>query len=205
MICRVYLVRHGETIWNATRRVQGHSDIPLSEVGREQARLLAKRLANMEIDCFYSSDLDRAMETTRIIAESHNSEISITADLRELDFGAWEGKTIEEMEKTNPWTIREWFRCPYDNHVPEGEKVLEMAKRCDSVMKRIISNHAGETVMVVAHGGSIRSIICSVLGVDYNNLWRIELGNTSLSRIDFSEWEQGQGIIKLINDCTHLK
>jgi broad specificity phosphatase PhoE len=91
MVCRVYLVRHGETEWNATRKVQGHSDVSLSEKGREQARLLSKRLASEKFDCFYSSDLDRAVETARILAAPHNLDVNVTSDLRELNFGTWEG------------------------------------------------------------------------------------------------------------------
>ena len=205
MVCRVYFVRHGETEWNATRRVQGHSDVPLSEKGREQARLLSKRLSSEKIDCFYSSDLDRAVETARILAAPHNLDVNVTAELRELNFGDWEGMTYEEMRKNAPWTIKDWFRNPVDNYIPAGEKLLDMARRCDAALQRITGSHEGETVVVVAHGATIRSIICSVLELDYRRLWKIDLGNTSLSRIDFSEWEQGEGVIKLINDCTHLQ
>ena len=203
MDCRIYLVRHGETMWNASRRLQGHSDVPLSERGREQAHLLAKRLAKEKIECFYCSDLDRAMETARILAVPHGLEVSALAGLRELDFGPWEGMTFEEMQKNRSWNLREWFKNPLDNHVPGGEKLSAMVKRCDLAMENIIRKHEDETIVVVAHGGSIRCIICSVLGLRHSQMWRLDLGNTGLSMIEFPPWNK-YGVIKLVNDCTHL-
>jgi alpha-ribazole phosphatase/probable phosphoglycerate mutase len=186
--CRVYLVRHGETQWNADRRVQGFSDVPLSEIGREQVRSLAQKLALEKFSCFYSSDLDRAYETALILAQPHGLPIHKTTALRELNFGAWEGLTMEEVEKINPGMMEKWWRNPLDRHVPEGEKLTELIERCETIMKDIIKKHMGEKVVVVAHGATIRSIICSVLCIRHSELWRIFLDNACLTRIDFPNW-----------------
>ena len=202
MFCRVYLVRHGETEWNATRRIQGNSDIKLSVRGREQAHRLSNRLANENISCFYSSDMIRARETAQILAAPHGLEVNPIAGLRELNFGPWEGMTIEELEAKSSWSLMDYFRNPMDTHIPGGEKLTEMIERCDLAMGRIIRGHMDETIAVVAHGGSIRCIICSALGLSHSEMWRIVLENTGLSRIDFPE--SGKGMIKMINDFSHL-
>ena len=202
MFCRVYLVRHGETEWNATRRLQGASDVRLSDRGKEQAARLAKRLAGEKIDGFYSSDLSRALETAQILAEPHGLQVSQKAGLRELSFGPWEGMTIEEMETKASWSLIDWFRNPVDTFIPGGEKLSDVFRRCDLAMEQIIKKHNDETIVVVAHGGSIRCIICSALGVNPSEMWRIVIENTGLCRIDYPK--SGKGFIKIINDYSHL-
>ncbi|MCG9968159.1 alpha-ribazole phosphatase [Pelotomaculum terephthalicicum JT] len=203
MTCRIYFVRHGETSWNALLKVQGHSDVFLSDRGREQAEMLAQRLANEKIHCFYSSDLARAYETARIVARPHELEVIATPALRELNFGVWEGMTAKEIEEVYPGQIESWWTNPLDTRILQGEKLSEMTERCVHEVKNIINKHDNETVLVVAHGGAIRSIICSVLGINLNEQWRLHLDNACLNLVDFPRWERG--ILKLFNDCTHLK
>jgi len=203
MSCRIYFVRHGETTWNAQMKIQGHSDVSLSDRGRGQAKLLAQRLANEKIHCFYSSDLVRASETAKIVAQPHEMDVLTTPALRELNFGIWEGLTVKEIEETYPGQIRSWWTNPLNVLIPQGETLLEMAERCVNVVKSIIKEHNNETVLLVAHGGVIRSIICSALGINLNEQWRLHIDNACLSLIDFPQWERG--ILKLFNDCTHLK
>jgi len=203
MTCRIYFVRHGETSWNALLKVQGHSDVFLSDRGREQAEMLAQRLANEKIHCFYSSDLARAYETARIVARPHELEVIATPALRELNFGVWEGMTAKEIEEVYPGQIESWWTNPLDTRILQGEKLSEMTERCVHEVKNIINKHDNETVLVVAHGGAIRSIICSVLGINLNEQWRLHLDNACLNLVDFPQWERG--ILKLFNDCTHLK
>jgi len=203
MSCRIYFVRHGETSWNAIMKIQGHSDVFLSDRGREQAEMLAQRLSNEKIHCFYSSDLARACETARIVAQPHEMDVITTPALRELNFGVWEGLTVKEIEETYPGQIKSWWTNPLNTHIPQGETLSEMTERCVNEVKNIIKEHNNETVLVVAHGGVIRSIICSVLGINLNEQWRLHLDNACLSLVDFPQWERG--ILKLFNDCTHLK
>ena len=203
MVCSVYLVRHGETEWNATRRLQGNSDVQLSAKGREQAAQLAKRLAREKIDGFYSSDMKRAVETAQILAAPHGLAVNQIAGLREMNFGPWEGMTIGELEADGSWSLLEWFKNPLDVQVPGGEKLTEVIERCNLAMQQLIAAHEKETIAVVAHGGSIRAIICSVLGLRHSEMWRLVLENTGLSRIDFQE--SGIRLVKMINDFSHLE
>lgn len=184
-------------------KVQGHSDVPLSDRGRGQAQLLAKRLARVKIDHFYSSDLARAKETATIIAQPHQMEVKTTPALREMNFGVWEGMTIKEVKNSYADALKTWWTTPLHVQIPEGETLEEMAERCVNKIKSIIQHHDNETVAVVSHGGAIRSIISSLLGMNLNDYWRLHLDNTCLNLVEFPRWEQG--ILKLLNDCTHLK
>lgn len=202
MTCRIYFVRHGETSWNAIMKIQGHSDVLLSDRGREQAVMLSQRLASEKINCFYSSDLARAYETARIIAQPHGMDVITTPALRELNFGVWEGMTAKEIEEAYPGQIKSWWTNPLNTRILQGEKLSEMVERCVNEVKNIIKKHDNETVLVVAHGGAIRSIICSMLGINLNKQWRLHLDNACLNLVDFPQWERG--ILKLFNDCSHL-
>lgn len=202
MSCRVYLVRHGETEWNAQMRFQGQTDVPLSSGGVAQAKLLASRLANEEIQAFYASDLLRARETAEILAGPHRMEVQFFPELRELNFGAWEGMTSKEIQEAFTGEITAWWNNPLNTRIPGGETLAEMVERNIIAIKRIVEINNGKKVVVVSHGGSIRSIIASVLGMDINKYWRLRLDNACLNIIDFPEWEKG--ILMLFNDCSHL-
>lgn len=203
MSCRLYLVRHGETEWNAMLRFQGQTDVPLSDRGRQQAELLGKRLSCERFHRFYASDLQRAYETAKIISEYHGLAIETFPELRELHFGAWEGLTNKEIKNTYADELKRWWENPLSTRIPGGETLGEMVERSVAAIKKIVDRHHGENVVVVSHGGAIRSIVGSVLEMDLNKYWRLRLDNACLNIIDFPEWEKG--ILMLFNDCSHLK
>jgi len=150
-VTTLILVRHGETDWNFERRVQGHSDRPLNEKGRAQAHDLAEALAGEQLDAVYSSDLVRAHETARIVAERHRLEVTVVPDLREKNFGTWEGFTDDEIVA----------RFPEARGGPWGdaETSEDLSERVLAALQRIADAHAGERVLVVSHGGSMRSAL----------------------------------------------
>jgi len=203
--CRVFLVRHGETEWNALMKFQGHTDIPLSRKGRQQAKLLGQRLAQEKIAAFYASDLSRAFETALIISQFHGDGIEVkrVTDLREINFGMWEGLTTKEIKANFTKEVEKWWKNPLAARIPGGETLAEVVERSRKAIKEIISRHVGEKVVVVSHGGVIRSIVGDVLGMDLNQYWRLKIDNASLSILDFSCWEDG--VVCLFNDCSHLQ
>lgn len=153
------LVRHGETDWNLQHRVQGHTDRPLNDTGREQALALARELENMKIDAVYSSDLMRAHETARIVAGERGLDVIVIPGLRERDFGTWEGLTDEEI----------FERFPQARHGPWGdaESREEMLQRVEEALARIAAAHPDGHVLVITHGGPVRAVLaaCGVDGV----------------------------------------
>lgn len=202
MSCRVYLIRHGETEWNTTMKFQGITDIPLSERGRQQAVSLGKRLAALKLDAFYSSDLLRAYETAKIISEYHDMSIETVPGIRELNFGAWEGLTIAEIKQSFADEIKKWWENPFSIRIPGGETYHELIQRSVNTIKKIVAQHRNGQIVVVSHGGPIRSIVGSVLEIDLRKYWRLGLHNGSLSILDFTGWDYG--ILTLFNDCSHL-
>jgi broad specificity phosphatase PhoE len=163
-VTTLLLVRHGETDWNRDAKWQGHSDIELNEVGRRQARELADTLDG--VDVIYSSDLARARETAEILGERLGVEVRLDERLRERDFGAWEGLTMDEVEQRfreqhDLWRAGEGFGAD------DAESFKEFATRVLSCVDEILERHPGETVVLVGHGGSIRVIHAFATGLDY--------------------------------------
>lgn len=202
MSCRVYLIRHGETVWNSQMKMQGHSDIPLSERGLQQAAALGKRLASQRISAIYCSDLGRAVETALQVAAPHSLEVIPLQDLREMSFGEWEGLTFREITEKYGDMAMKWWSAPLSMRVPGGEGLAELTARVVPAVRDIVERHSGDSVAVVCHGGPVRCLVGSVLKMDLNNHWRIRQDNAALNIIDFSDWESG--IVALLNDRSHL-
>lgn len=194
------LVRHGETEWNHQRRYQGQSDIPLSELGKRQAELVAQRLDGHPIEAIYASDLKRAWETASIISEKCGLEISPEPRLRELKFGILEGLTFEEAEEKYPEMISAWLED--FNHTPQGaETIDQFHARIVSLLEHLKRNHEGQVVLLVGHGGSLSEVLRVVLGLSRQKRWYIEMENASLSEVSISEEYVA---LKRVNDTHHL-
>ena len=162
----IHLARHGETDWNRELRWQGHSDPPLNALGREQARVLAEALAGTPIAAVYSSDLRRASETAEIVAARLELPVHVEAALRELDVGAWAGKTLDELRARYPETLARWEQNG-ERGWNGGESHEEMAARVLEVIRSIAAAHADEDVLVVTHGGPVRALRVLAAGLDY--------------------------------------
>ena len=143
------LVRHGETDWNADGRLQGHTDRPLSEYGRRQARQLAAELEHEDLEAIYASDLSRARETADIVGEQLRLAVVIDADLREKDWGTWEGLTPVERDRV------EFV----------GESTEAHRERVLAALRRIAERYPKGSVLVVTHGGSVRRVQTAALGM----------------------------------------
>jgi probable phosphoglycerate mutase len=164
-VTTILLARHGETDWNSERRWQGHADQPLNEAGREQARELAESLAGRGVDAIYSSDLLRAHETARIVAERLGLFVEVDAGLREVDVGDWAGHVHSEIERSDPEGFRRWRAGGKGWN--GGESYEQMGARVVATVLRIAERHAGETLLIVTHGGSIRACRATAAGLEY--------------------------------------
>jgi broad specificity phosphatase PhoE len=170
-VTTLLLARHGQSDWNASHRWQGRADRPLTERGREQARALAARLAHIELDAVYSSDLRRAWETADEVARAQGLDVIQVPDLAEVDVGSWSGLTREEAEERFPDGYRRWL-----NGEPgweDGETYEEMAERVLAAVRTIAAEHEGGRALVVSHGGPIRAIHAAALGLDVHSYRRL--------------------------------
>jgi len=149
-VTTLLLVRHGETDWNADGRLQGHTNRPLSEFGRRQAQQLAAELESEELEAIYSSDLARARETAEIVGERLGLPVALDPDLREKDWGNWEGLTAVERDRV------EFV----------GESTEAHQERMLGALRRISERHPGEgRILVVTHGGSMRRVQTAAMGM----------------------------------------
>lgn len=198
-----YLVRHGETEWNRKGRIQGHSDVPLNDHGRRQAKILAKRLAGCKFSAVYASDLSRATETARAIVGDSEVPIKTDPDLREFSYGEWEGLTLEEVETQHPTTLADRIGMGNDAFAaPCGEDTGQVLDRVRHFFARTAKRHEDdEIILVVAHGGSIRALLVCLLDLTDDRFWSSQVDCGSLSGI--SNQPSGR-MLELWNDTTHL-
>jgi broad specificity phosphatase PhoE len=182
-VTTILLARHGESDWNRARRWQGHADRPLTDRGRQQARDLAGRLADTELDAIYSSDLRRARETAETVATAQGLDVTPLRDLREVDVGSWSGLTRSDAEQRFPEAYARWLVG--GEGWDDGETYDQLSQRVVRAIAEIAAAHPDERVLVVAHGGTIRTVHAAALGVDvhtYRRIQRVE-PNATLSAV----------------------
>lgn len=200
----IYLVRHGETDWNMQGRWQGHADIPLNAVGREQSRRLAERFCAQgpHLHALYSSDLQRAWETAAALAEHVGIAARALPELREIDVGSWSGLTSTEVRASDPETY-ERIQSGEDLARGGGERFLDLYARVTASIERLAVAHHGETIAVISHGGPVRAMLLHAArdkrGV---NPYRLHIGNTAITVIVRAQhgWD-----FAAINDMMHLE
>jgi broad specificity phosphatase PhoE len=161
----VYVARHGETDWNAAGRWQGHTDVPLNVTGRAQARSLVASLAHLSIGGAVSSDLSRAHETARIVADGLGIAVAyVDRDLRERSFGVFEGLTREECAERHPEAWRAWIEHRVSPGGAESQDAISarMVAAVGRVAERV--SHETAPALVVTHGGAIRALVSALTG-----------------------------------------
>jgi len=196
---RLLLARHGESVWNAEKRFQGHTDIALSARGRAQAEALGRALRGYRIAAAYVSPFHRARETAALALRESGVPLTIIEELRELSLGAWEGCTVEEIRAQAGDPYRAWLRAPHDCPPPGGEPLPVVRDRVRAAIDRIAAAHrTGDDVLVVSHGGVISVYACHLLGCSFNQLWRLRVDNASLTVV------RPPRLVSL-NDTAHLE
>ncbi|MFU8795391.1 MAG: alpha-ribazole phosphatase [Dethiobacteria bacterium] len=199
----IYLIRHGETESNLQRRYQGWTESPLSDNGLRQAEKVGFFLAEKNIEALYCSDLNRALHTARVIGAGSGIKPQITPLLREIHFGQWEGMTFDEIEAAWGAMISEWIDDPFHKAAPGGETLKEVCERMQSFLIRMQEIYPdGKRIAVVSHGGSIRALLYSVLGLDTKSFWELKIDNASVSLIRL---EGGRFKVVYYNRNHHLE
>jgi 2,3-bisphosphoglycerate-dependent phosphoglycerate mutase len=200
-ITRVVAVRHGETAWNVQTRIQGQIDIGLNDAGRRQAQRLSRALADERFDAVYASDLQRAADTARALAERAGLPVRTDAALRERGFGSFEGLTWAEVEQQHPQASRRWRERDASFGPPGGETLATFYARAVGALAAIAARHRGEHIAIVTHGGVLDALYraASRIALDAPRTW--QLGNASINRV--LHGEQGFTLVGW-NDNLHL-
>ncbi|HCD72277.1 alpha-ribazole phosphatase [Thermovirga lienii] len=200
---KLILIRHGESKGNKELRYTGHTNVPLTEEGRHQARHLAIRLRKENITAIYSSDLRRAFDTASCIAEGVNLSVVKEPLLRELHFGDWEGLTYNEIIQGWGELWNHWFANPLEVAPPGGETLLQLQERVLKALFKITAKHKDGTVVLVSHAGPIKCILCYLNSLPLSAFWDIAVPPGSLMAIQLSErqgvllCERAEGRIKI--------
>jgi broad specificity phosphatase PhoE len=204
----LYLVRHGETAWNAEHRFQGLMDVPLSERGVRQAQALATWLAAQPIhfSAIYASDLARASETAAIVGHALGLAPQLSPLLREIDTGAWSGLNSAEIEEGFPDGLRRWREEVMSFRMPDGESVPEVQERVMRAVHGIAAAHRGEAVIVVGHGVALSAMLAGLHQWDLADAWRdsrSRMGNTGVTIVEWDA-EAERCAMSLFNTRAHL-
>jgi broad specificity phosphatase PhoE len=196
----IFLVRHGETQWNAEGRIQGRiQHVMLNEVGIRQSQLLAKRLERERIDVVYSSPLERALQTAEIIAELHGASIITHAGITERNHGTLEGMTKEEFKMKHPKVFLTYQKTKEMPGIKGAESLKDLKERGFATFMEIVSENPGKNILVVSHGGILRGIISAVSGMKSTE---IRQPNCCLNIIK----HDGKNYrVAAVNDVSHLE
>jgi phosphoserine phosphatase len=170
-VTTLYLARHGESDWNAENRFQGHSDRPLTELGRQQAEHLADEVGGLGLTAIYTSPLQRSAETAEIVSGALRLLPIPDPALQEVDVGSWAGLTRAEVEERYPEGFQNWISG--GNGWTDGETYEEMSERVLAAVSSIAGAHPNENVLLVSHGGPIRAIHAAAAGMDVQSYRRL--------------------------------
>jgi broad specificity phosphatase PhoE len=198
---RILLVRHGETEKKSSTRYWGRTDVNLGAAGLRQAEQLRDRLATEKIDYVYTSGLRRAVLTARTIAGIHAIQEVQCPELREIDFGLIEGLDFEEVKKQFPEVAQMWIGRNPELCYPQGESLAQLDTRLASFKQRLSGHAPDAVILVVAHSGVLRTLICQILGLETRNRWNFRIDLASLSIIDTFN---NLAVMSLLIDTSHL-
>jgi ribonuclease H / adenosylcobalamin/alpha-ribazole phosphatase len=197
------LLRHGQTHLSAERRFAGRGDIPLTDLGLEQAAAAAARLARRgDIDAVLTSPLLRARQTASAVADAVGVPLAFDDDLAETDFGSWEGMSFAEVMTQWPAEMAAWM-ADAEAAPPGGESFAAVAIRVNAGLDRLLDAHEGQTVVVVSHVTPIKTLVCRALLAPTAALFRMHLDVAALSEAAW--FADGPALLRSLNDTAHLR
>lgn len=171
---KLILIRHGETLWNKERRLQGHQDSPLTDEGKKQIEILAAALKDEKIDFAFCSDLGRAIDSSKIILQSHGLKAVQRRELRERSHGIVQGMTQKQADREYPELQAQRKKSKYDFRNPKGESYSDSDQRVKPFVEELKQKHANQTVLLLTHGGINRIILGQLLKLSQEEVMAID-------------------------------
>jgi broad specificity phosphatase PhoE len=199
---QVYLVRHGQTAWNAELIFRGRRDIELNEQGEREANAIAGALRDKNLDAIYTSPLTRAVETARPLAALLHCKITPVQGLTDINYGAWEGLAYQEIKITYPDLLATWEQEPELVRFPHGETLDEVRERSYGVLRELAQKHANESILIVSHRVVNKVLLCALLGLGTGHFWNIKQDTGCINVLEYSSQ---RFVLCLLNDTCHLR
>lgn len=184
---RLTIVRHGETEWNVSMRLQGKQDSPLTKLGRKQAEHAAKALRDRKFDILISSDQGRAIETAKIINNYHQLKLNLSENLRERNFGIMEGLTRDEVAIKYPEVHEGYMKRRSNYLVPDGESLVQLYTRVTAELNRIAIQWPGKSILIISHGGVLDCTMRMVFGISLDVRRNFSIYNASINTFLFND------------------
>lgn len=203
---QVYLVRHGETQWNAQRRIQGQSDSPLTAKGELQAAQVGERVRAFGITHVIASDLGRTRRTAEIIADACGCDVTLDPRLRELDMGVLETRLLDTLSEEEEGWRQLVVNGTLDGRIPQGESMQEVNDRMHAALSACLDLPKGSRPLLVSHGMALGGLVSTILGLPAHAERRLRLRNCSISRVDYQEsmWLAPGWVVETAGDVSHL-
>jgi broad specificity phosphatase PhoE len=198
---KIYVVRHGETVWNKKEVFRGRKDVPLNETGKRQAQLAGRYFSDKDITMILSSPLTRALETAQGISDATGAPIVKIDELTDMDFGIWEGLALKEVEKLYREELDIWRNFPQKFRARDGENLRDVRRRVEKAFQKIPSDKKGSFVLVT-HRVLCKVIALLALCIPNNHFWNIRFDPASVSLI---EKTGNLTVLSFLNDTCHLR
>ena len=201
-VLRLFVLRHGETDSTRERRFTGGRDVALTTIGRRQAEAAAAALATVRLDAVYASPLTRTRASAEIIAARPQLPVRVDARFVEMRFGAWEGRTRDEIAAVAPALYTQWRVAPHETAVPDGESLPAVATRVTEGLAALHEAHPDGTAVLVTHAIVVRLIVLAALNLDPAHLWAVDASPGGLTEI---EYRPGWVTVHRMNTLSHLE
>ena len=195
------LLRHGQTPMSVQKRYAGLSDVPLTEIGVQQAVAAGKRLASAGLTAIVTSPLARTLRTAEEVAAATGAPVEADEGFRETDFGAWDGLTFAEVRERWPAELAAWLADPAVAP-PGGESFVDVSNRVDGALRRVLAGYQSRTVLIVSHVTPIKTLVAAALLAPPPALYRMHLDVAALCQVDW--YADGPAVLRSFNDTGHL-
>ncbi|MBF0528306.1 MAG: histidine phosphatase family protein [Deltaproteobacteria bacterium] len=199
---RLYLVRHGQVIGHDEFRYNGQTDVDLTPLGKAQLEAMAEDLSQNNLSAIYCSDLKRTIYGAHLLARAKGLEHRVESEFKELCFGEWEGLSPSEIEERYPGELTARFRNIVDHQIPGGETIRDLWQRVGRRLRRLLADHIGENVALIAHSGVNRVILSQALGADIELIRRLDQNYGCLNIIDY--FPDGTAMLRLMNGPNRI-
>lgn len=195
----ILLIRHGQTAWNRDRRIMGRLPIPLNVAGRRQAAALRRAFRSVTLKAIYTSHVQRAVETAKILARGRGIRVIKAPEVAEIDYGRWVGKTFDEVSADRNYVV--YHSAPKRAQAPGGEKMTEVYRRSVGFVEKLRKRHKEGRIAVISHADVIKAILVRYLKLDLNDLLKIRIDNGALSSLWFNGTRER---VLAVNAHAHL-